>query len=502
MKKLSPSIIVFLTATSAALICFAPTARAATPTADIKANGSDGPISISPGSSVNLTWTSTDATFCSIIPTDLTGTSGSATTDSLTVGQYFILDCSGPGGYANDFVYVDVPNTYNAGTNNGNNNNNPNNSLPPTVALTVSPQNISPGDAVTLNWTSSNAYYCSASVNWSGNKDIAGSEAVYPPATNNYTLTCYSHNGQSAVAQATVFMYDQQAPPTVTISAAPSTITAGQASFLNWHSNNATSCIASDSWSGNIDTSGWLAVSPRVTTTYTVNCSNNYGTTQGSQTITVTQAASPGPASVSSQISQSASNRTLNQTVFANSVDADGLDIIEFQIRVRNTGSGLTTLTVRDALPQELYYVQGSTTIGGSASGDGITGQGLSLPSINPGEEKVIDFRAVVFSGTAVGTVNSRAILIEPSGNQKSALLPVNIRHRGTVLGVSEIPTGPEDILPWVFLAGLIGSVVIHVIIFKKGAVGDSALKKFAVKGTAHLHHDTAGEFLAGRELG
>lgn len=72
------------------------------PTADIKANSSDGPISINYNTSANLTWSSTNASSCSVSPGGWTGTYGPGqSTGNLTSSQTYTLSCSGTGGTAN-----------------------------------------------------------------------------------------------------------------------------------------------------------------------------------------------------------------------------------------------------------------------------------------------------------------------------------------------------------------------------------------------------------------
>lgn len=76
-------------------------------TVDIKANGSDGPISIPYDTSANLTWESTNAIDCfmgSHVPTE-----GSQSTGNLTSFQRYLLTCVGPPPYGDtDTDYVDV----------------------------------------------------------------------------------------------------------------------------------------------------------------------------------------------------------------------------------------------------------------------------------------------------------------------------------------------------------------------------------------------------------
>jgi hypothetical protein len=68
------------------------------------------------------------------------------------------------------------------------------------------------------------------------------------------------------------------AEPTVTLSANPTTIDAGESATLTWTSANATSCTASGGWSGTKATSGSASVSPTETTTYELDCSGAGGT--------------------------------------------------------------------------------------------------------------------------------------------------------------------------------------------------------------------------------
>ncbi|TSC85568.1 MAG: hypothetical protein G01um10148_954 [Parcubacteria group bacterium Gr01-1014_8] len=83
------------------------------------------------------------------------------------------------------------------------------------------------------------------------------------------------------------------APPPATIldfSASPPSIEAGQSSLLSWDSTNATSCTASDGWSGGKSEDGTQSVSPAVTTAYTLSCTGAGGTVTKSATVTVTAA--------------------------------------------------------------------------------------------------------------------------------------------------------------------------------------------------------------------
>jgi len=81
------------------------------PTADIKANGSDGPITIAYNTAATISWTSSNATSCSVSPTGWSGTSsGGVSTGNLTSSKTYTLTCSGTGGTKTDSVQVSVSN--------------------------------------------------------------------------------------------------------------------------------------------------------------------------------------------------------------------------------------------------------------------------------------------------------------------------------------------------------------------------------------------------------
>jgi len=71
----------------------------------------------------------------------------------------------------------------------------------------------------------------------------------------------------------------------LSLSASPTSITQGNSSTISWTSINATSCTASNGWSGSKATSGSQSVSPLTATTYTLTCTGNGGNT--SQSVTV-----------------------------------------------------------------------------------------------------------------------------------------------------------------------------------------------------------------------
>src|SRR3989344_5052576 len=91
-------------------------AAASTPppvSVDIKADGSDAPLEVSPGDTVSLTWTSTNATSCQAL-NGWSGTksiSGNEQSPIITQNIWFTISCTGDGGTAEDTAIIRVDST-------------------------------------------------------------------------------------------------------------------------------------------------------------------------------------------------------------------------------------------------------------------------------------------------------------------------------------------------------------------------------------------------------
>ncbi|MCL5008790.1 MAG: hypothetical protein M1400_00415, partial [Patescibacteria group bacterium] len=106
------------------------------PIADIKANGSDGPITISYNQTANITWTSTNAASCTVSPGGWTGANGSQTTPAITSSVTYTLTCINGGQTGSDFVVINIP-------------------PPPTNPVGSCP---APGGSLTASWTPAPGY--------------------------------------------------------------------------------------------------------------------------------------------------------------------------------------------------------------------------------------------------------------------------------------------------------------------------------------------------------
>ena len=115
-----------------------------------------------------------------------------------------------------------------------------------------------------------------------------------------------------------------QTPPSVSFTASPPTIAAGQTSTLTWSSQNATNLIIDDGI-GSVPPSGSRQVSPTSTTTYTLEASGPGGNSQAAATVTVS---SSSPATAQSGV-----------FTYHNSVDRTGQNLSETTLTPANVNS-------------------------------------------------------------------------------------------------------------------------------------------------------------------
>jgi hypothetical protein len=160
----------------------------------------------------------------------------------------------------------------------------------PTINLQLSSATIEAGQSVTLNWNASDAQSCLASGGWSGSEPTSGTLSTTPlTATTSYTLKCTGTGGsasQSAEVQVT------HAAPTITLSASPTTIGAGEGSTLTWATKHAQSCTAGGAWNGPVATSGtWPTGALTNTSDFGLTCTGPGGSSTQSVIVTVTNAA-------------------------------------------------------------------------------------------------------------------------------------------------------------------------------------------------------------------
>jgi hypothetical protein len=226
------------------------------------------PTAITAGQSSTLTWSSTDSTSCTASGawTGAKATSGTTSVSPMSTSTYSLY-CTGAGGNTTvKSVTVGVTPTSTP-------------PVAPTLTFNAAPTAITAGQSATLTWSSTDSTSCTASGAWTGAKATSGTTSVSPMSTSTYSLYCTGAGGNTATQNVTVTVTAVPVAPTLTFSAAPTAITAGQSSTLTWSSTNSTACTAGGNWTGTKTTSGTTVVSPSVTATYTLYCTGAGGNT-------------------------------------------------------------------------------------------------------------------------------------------------------------------------------------------------------------------------------
>lgn len=152
----------------------------------------------------------------------------------------------------------------------------------PVASLQAEPLVVVQGHPTTLTWTTLRADTVTIKPDI-GEVDQDGSISVSPTKTTTYTITA---TGPGGTATDTVTVTVIQPSPTISITANPETIQAGESSTLTWTSTYADFCVI-DQGIGSVSMSGSLMVSPTETTTYTIMATGPGGTATANVTITV-----------------------------------------------------------------------------------------------------------------------------------------------------------------------------------------------------------------------
>jgi hypothetical protein len=118
-----------------------------------------------------------------------------------------------------------------------------------------------------------------------------GTFPINPTAAGSYLLT-FAATPAAAQQYGLYAVQITNAPPTVTLSASPTSVTSGAMTTLSWTTTGASACTASGgTFTGNEATgSGSAMVSVAATTTYTLTCTGPGGSGSASATVTATAA--------------------------------------------------------------------------------------------------------------------------------------------------------------------------------------------------------------------
>ena len=409
------------------------------PTVDLKANGSDGPISVAYGSSVTLTWISSSANSCQASG-DWTGyksTSGSQTISNLTSSKTFTLNCSGSAGSVSDNVTVNIGS--------------------PSLSVSLSPSPSSgcvPLNGVDLtgsvsgNFGGDIVYFfdCTNDGTWEKiTTYYSNSYTAYDVcnfgSTGNYTAKVKIENqGVSAENTANINVLSCQSPVSVDLKIngydGSIALPYNSIATLTWTSNNANYCTASGDWSGSKSISGSESTGNLFSSkSYSITCTGSGGSNTDTATVNMT---STGILTVNKWV------RNLSDgTGWLDSVSADPSEVISFLIEVTAVNSSLQNVTVKDTLPDKMTYRTNTLKIDGVSSAGDIF-SGLNIGSLSANQKETITFDAdisgadgFVFGDTQL--INSALVYTGNTSGSDTAKVIVTKR---AVAGATTISTG------------------------------------------------------------
>lgn len=274
---------------------------------ELKADGKDGTSLIQYGWASTLTWNvfpaATAVTSCTGSGSGLGTKDVDAVNWNKTQGRYGVLSVwptavttykitclLSDGQQVSDTVTVDV-----ATTNGQYSGLNFSNFPPPTVALSA----ITPGVSqwnLQVSFTGADScvrnkngvFYSNYFTGGSNSSQTSQFTANVENVPYTVSITCTGPGGTITSAPVTIAV----PPPTVTLTANPTTIASGQTSNLTWSSSNASGCTASGVWSGSKPLSGSQTTGPLLaaTNTFNLSCSGAGGTTSSTAVVSVANA--------------------------------------------------------------------------------------------------------------------------------------------------------------------------------------------------------------------
>ncbi len=236
------------------------TETSSAPTVDLKADNSDGPITIGYGEDTQLSWTSTDADSCTASGdwSGDKGTSGSEWKNNLTEDKTYNITCTGEGGSASDSVkiYVEEQSTLNVDLQ----------ATPDSGEAPLKDVDLEANVSGTASGKITYRFDCTDDGTW----DYIYSDTEENPKTvynacdytseGTYTAKVrVEREGLTATDVDTVNVSYVPAPNVdikVNSSNGPVTVDYGSDVKLTWTSDNSSSCTASGDWSGDKGTSG------------------------------------------------------------------------------------------------------------------------------------------------------------------------------------------------------------------------------------------------------
>ncbi|MFA6353632.1 MAG: hypothetical protein WCW93_01730 [Candidatus Paceibacterota bacterium] len=448
-----------------------------TPTVTLYAN----PSSIQNGNSSILTWNSTNASYCSGSWNGGSATSGSSSVYPTYTNNYTIT-CYGTNGQQASAAATVYVNQYQQQTCQDTSANNYGGTLPCTYIQTCRD---------------------TSAINYGG---------VLPCRYNNYIQTCQDINANNyggvlpctyiiqTCRDTSAINYGGVLPcrynivvnnrPTVVLYSDQTNVAYNGSATLRWITTNATYCNASGGsvgWAGtkSIGPGSFYTGSLTGSRTFTLTCSNNFGTAVDSETITVRNQTIVNPKPIPTSLVLITSSVDRNQPIVPtidNTRPRPG-DEINYTVSYQNIGTGaISNLTLRVDLPYEVDYIS-SNPNNPNRSGNTLI---FTLGTLKANGQGTVTIKTRVRDNIAEGTnLNFPATLsyTDPAGQPQSVNANVSAqvwsatKDETTILplGANVFGAGflPTNLFGWLLLL-----ILILILAFLARYIFDQSFRK------------------------
>ncbi|HEY6445310.1 MAG TPA: alkaline phosphatase family protein [Acidobacteriaceae bacterium] len=272
-----------------------------------------------------------------------------------------------------------------------------------------------------------------------------GTQTVSPTATTTYTATAKGTGGQ-ATATTTLTVTAAVGPPTVTIAANPTSITAGSSSTLTVTATNSTgvTVTGSDGTSYALTaTGGTQAVTPATTTTYTATATGTNGSTvTATATVTVTTATGAPTVTITANPTSVAAGGSSTLTVTAansSGVTVTGSDGASYTLTATGgtqsvTPSATTTYTAT-ATGTNGSTVTATATVTVSATGPPTVTIVANPTSIAAGNSSTLTVTATNASTVTVSGTDGSSYNLTSTGGTESVNPTATTTYTATATG-------------------------------------------------------------------
>jgi hypothetical protein len=324
------------------------------------------------GATTNATWTSSNATTCTL------GTTTVAVSGSTAVGPYssvgnqtITITCTGAGGTVSDSEILKIK------------------ALVPTVSLSLLANEINVGATTTANWTSTSADTCTLGTT---NVALNGSATVgsfSSPGDQTITITCVGAGGTVSDSE---ILKIKALVPTVSLSLIANEINVGATTTANWTSTSADTCTLGTT---NVALNGSATVGPY--------------SSAGDQTITITCVGAGGTVSDSEILKVNALPLpTVTLSLAASAIDVGTTTTAEWTSTNSTTCTlGTTSVALNGSATVGPYSSDGNQTITITCTGAGGTASDSETLVVNALEEPAVslsldDVEIYVNNGTTM----------------------------------------------------------------------------------------------------